>query len=71
MYIKLHLLGFTDHVILCDLNNNPWGNEQNNIETYWDSFVSIYYFTLLRPKKKKKGDCENYKQCHVMLFVSV
>ena len=46
MYIKLHLLGFIDHVIACDLHKNPWGNEQNNIETHWDSFVSIYYFAV-------------------------
>ena len=46
MYIKLHLLGIIDHVILCDLNKNSWGNEQNNIETHWDSFVSIYYFAV-------------------------
>ena len=46
MYIKLHLLGFIDHVISCDLDKSPWGNEQNNIETHWDSFVSIYYFAV-------------------------
>ena len=56
MYIKLHLLGFIDHVISCDLNKNSWGNEQNNIETHWDSFVSIYYFTCFvtfEAQKKK------------------
>ena len=41
MYIKLHLLGFIDHVISCDLNKTPWGNEQNNIKTYWDSFATF------------------------------
>ena len=30
----------------CDLNKNSWSNEQNKIATHWDSFVSIYYFTV-------------------------
>ena len=36
---------------------NPWGNEQNSIETHWDSFVSIYYFTCFATfeAQKKKG----------------
>ena len=54
MYIKLHLLGFISHVILCDLNKNPWGNKQNNIETHWDSFVSIYYFTCFATFEAQK-----------------
>ena len=56
MYIKLHLLGFIDHVILCNLKKNPWGNEQNNIETHWDSFVSIYYFTCFATFEARKNE---------------
>ena len=56
MYIKLHLLGFIDHVVSCDLNKNPWGNEQNNIETHWDSFVSIYYFTCFATFEAQKKE---------------
>ena len=34
------------HLMSCDLNKNTQSNEQNNIGTHWDSFVSIYYFTI-------------------------
>ena len=46
MYNKLDLLGFVEHLRSCDLNKYPWRNEQNRIETHWDSFVSMYYFTV-------------------------
>ena len=46
MFNKLHLLGFIEHLESSDLDKYTRSNEQNCIGTHWDSFVSIYYFTV-------------------------
>ena len=43
---KLHYLAFLKCPESCDFDENSWSNEQNKIATHWDSFVSIYYFTV-------------------------
>ena len=71
---KLHLLGFTLHLISRDSDENLWSNGQNCIGTHWDSFVSIYYFTCFATFEDKNDvecDCEKCKNCHVILFVLV
>ena len=74
MYNKLHHLGFVEQFRSRDFHKNLWSSEQYHIGTYWDSFVSISYFTCFATFEAKtdiKCACGNYKQCHVILFVLV
>ena len=74
MSSKLHHLTFLKCLESCDLNENSWNNEQKKIATHWDSFVSIYYFTVFFhffSENNVLSDYSNDEKCYVILFASL